>query len=108
MNCLAQLRFFPVLAVGVLSVVSTPAAGDVVRAPLTEGGRANYAIVLDANASPAERFAAEELAKYVRAMSGAELATLDPTDSRPRRILFAAGEALGKKFGSDNYALAIK
>src|SRR5688500_11174450 len=109
MNSLGQLRYLLPIAVGALWVAEMAAAGAAVRrAELTTAGKANYVIVVAADSSTAERFAAEELARYVRAMSGAELETVEPTASRPRRIVFGKGETQGKKFGTETYALVIK
>lgn len=47
------------------------AAGDVT---LVRDGKSDYSIIAPAQPSPAESLAAEEVARYVKAMSGAELA----------------------------------
>lgn len=49
---------------------------------LAEGGRARLPIVVSATASPPERHAAEELARFLHAISGAEFPILSPNADR--------------------------
>lgn len=65
-----------VLAVLVLMAVC--AQGDALKRSarsltLIDSGKSGYAIVIGANAAPAERFAAEELASHLKQMSGVKL-----------------------------------
>jgi hypothetical protein len=63
------------------------------RIKLTNGGRSDYSIVLDANSQAPERFAAEELQKYIRLISGATLPIVDHVVGQ-RSILL--GSAAGR------------
>ena len=49
--------------------MSSPAGKELV---LAESGRSNYVVVVGTNATPAERFAAETMSKYLRRVTGAE------------------------------------
>lgn len=71
------------------------AAAAASGADLVRGGKSQYTIVLSAQAPPAERRAAEELQRYVREISGAELPIMD--DSRAVRgpmVLLGRSRAL--------------
>jgi hypothetical protein len=108
MNSSGKCRLFLRITATLVLAGAAGAAPAPPRAELTVGGQAKCAIVLAGDASPAEKFAAEELARYIRAISGAQLQTIEPTDARPHRIVFARSESIGKKFGPDAYALAVK
>ncbi|MEI7929661.1 MAG: DUF4838 domain-containing protein, partial [Verrucomicrobiales bacterium] len=49
--------------------MSSPAGEGLV---LAESGRSNYVVVLSTNATPAEKFAAETMSKYLKRVTGAE------------------------------------
>lgn len=73
------------------------AAAAASGADLVRGGRSPYTIVVSAQAPPAERRAAEELQRYVREISGAELHIAD--DSRTVRgpmVLVGGSRALAR------------
>ncbi len=81
---------------------------------LVADGGSQYVIVLSAEASPSERWAAEDLASHFRQMSGATLDVKLEGDSLPAKaILIGDGEAvrsLGVKLdsaalGSDGYVI---
>ena len=74
-------------------LVSAQAGGRVHKAeaavaPLFDGGRSAYSIVLAADASESERTAAKEMQQYILQMSGARLPVITGHDSLPR----AAGD----------------
>ena len=73
------------LALGLtLSVGSARATA----ATLAEGGRTDYRIVIAAQAIPSERYAAEELARYLERMTGAKLPIVtDAEPAQPKEIL---------------------
>ena len=56
-------------------------ASGLAATTLVENGRSRYRIVIPANAIPAERYAAEELQRYLERMSGAALPIV--TDAEP-------------------------
>ena len=61
---------------------------------LFKNGKSDYRIVLDRQASPSEKKAAEELQMYIRQISGAELPITDDATSRGRRIFVGFGSAV--------------
>lgn len=63
--------------------------GSAAAMTIAEDGRPVAAIVLPAQATPTERFAAEELQRYLRAISGAELAIAGEADgiAGPRLLI---------------------
>lgn len=68
---------------------------------LFNNGRSRYSIVLSAAASTSEQTAAEELQKYIREISGAELPIVTNLNTRGARIFVGyntrVGEILGQK-----------
>ena len=89
-------------------------ASGLAATTLVENGRSRYRIVIPANAIPAERYAAEELQRYLERMSGAALPIV--TDAEPiasREILLGENVHLAKlklkidfsKLGTDGFVL---
>src|SRR6266850_7888702 len=83
---------------------------------ITDKGRSQYRIVLPADPIPAERYAAEELQRYLEKMSGAKLSIvsdLEPPSSR--EIILGSNSRLGKlaakvdfhKLGADGFVLRV-
>jgi hypothetical protein len=92
------------------------AAGAADEVILAKGGKSEFAIVLPAKAGPTERFAASELKRYVKQMSGASLpvVTSRPGNRKPIRVglrdaLREQGLALPPPAkGYDGHALAVR
>ena len=89
------------------------------RAQLTlaENGISHYQIVVSSNAIPSERYAAEELQRYLEKISGAKLPLIsDAKPSNTREILIGDNahlQSLGlaldyHKLGSEGFVLATK
>jgi hypothetical protein len=99
-----------VLSLLCLVAVTTASAA----ATLAEKGRSNYRIVVPAAAIPSERYAAEELQRYLEKMSGAKLPIVtDVGQAASREILLGDNAHLGKlranidfaKLGPDGFML---
>jgi len=97
-----------------LCLVAVPAASADVT--LVEKGKSNYRIVLPANAIPSERYAAEELQRYLEKISGAELAIVtDAEKPASREILLGDNSHLAKlrtkvdfkQLGPDGFVLRV-
>ena len=69
---------------------------------LFRNGKSDYRIVLDRQASPSEKKAAEELQMYIKQISGAELPITDDATSRGRRIFVGFGSAVADIPGAQN------
>jgi len=81
-------RRVPMTVVAVLiSLCAARAAGDEAPKPgavvLVDAGRAASAIVADAAISPSEKFAVEELGRFIHEMSGARLTVHGADEDRP-------------------------
>ena len=61
---------------------------------LFRNGKSDYRIVLDRQASPSEKKAAEELQMYIKQISGAELPITDDATAKGRRIFVGFGSAV--------------
>ena len=61
---------------------------------LFKNGKSDYRIVLDRQASPSEKKAAEELQMYIKQISGAQLPITDDATSKGRRIFVGFGSAV--------------
>jgi hypothetical protein len=59
---------------------------------IVDDGRSEYCIVLDADASPSERYAAEELQKFLKEISGYAIPIL--SSRAPKMIVVGGGEIL--------------
>ncbi len=70
---------------------------------LAKGGVSNWSILLPANAGIVERFAADELAKYVKKISGAKIMFADPAGAKPVSNVIHIGlrRELAAEFGID-------
>ena len=84
---------------------------------LAENGSSRYQIVISANAIPSERYAAEELQRYLEKLSGAKLPLVtDATPPNSREILIGDNahlQSLGftldlHKLGPEGFALATQ
>ena len=102
-----------VLLLTVLMVSATASGSDDVL-PLAESGASGYSIILSADASPSEKWAAEELATHVEKMSGAELEIIangaGPVPEKAIVLGFGpAAESLGVKadesLGTDGFII---
>lgn len=96
---------------GALGLASQCWAGELL---LAEGGRSDYVIVLAREASPSERHGAEELQRFLREMSGAELKiATDEEDLPAKAILLGANRHLDRigaridfaKLGQEGFAI---
>ena len=67
---------------------------------LFKNGKSDYRIVLDRQASPSEKKAAEELQMYIKQISGAELPITDDATSKGRRIFVGFGSAVADITGA--------
>ena len=67
---------------------------------LFRNGKSDYRIVLDRQASPSEKKAAEELQMYIKQISGAQLPITDDATSRGRRIFVGFGSAVADITGA--------
>jgi hypothetical protein len=92
-------------------VMVASASADVT---LADKGKSNYRIVISANAIPSERYAAEEMQRYLEKISGAKLAIVtDAEKSVAREILLGDNAHLAKlrtkidfgKLGPDGFVL---
>jgi len=84
-------------------------SGDIT---LVDNGKSDYVIVLSPNASPSEKFAAEELSLHVKQMSGAVLNVQNDGLLSPHSIVLgfgSASEKLGvkvdKSLGEEGYCI---
>ncbi len=64
-----------------------PAAGHAQPLVLAENGRSAYTIIIPQEASPSERYAAEELQRWLKESSGAELPIRTEADSMPQEAI---------------------
>ncbi len=79
------------LTSAVLFVVSVACFGSASAAPLilAEGGQTDYQIVVSATeASPSERYAAQELVQFLRQITGADFPTRTCAEARPGKSIF--------------------
>lgn len=67
---------------------------------LFKNGKSDYRIVLDRQASPSEKKAAEELQMYIKQISGAELPITDNATAKGRRIFVGFGSAVADITGA--------
>ncbi len=77
---------------------------------IAANGRSEYRIVLPLTASPAQKYAAEELQRFIREMSGASLSIISETErATPREILLGNARNPSKidwqKLGDEGYSL---
>ena len=104
--------------VGLLMFVSFSASAEERGIPLTADGRSQFAIVLPANASPSQAYAAEELQRFTEEMTGVELPILADDQPLPAKAILLGvtrhteavlGSApdLGK-LGDDGFRLVTK
>ena len=108
-------RWSPLLALCVLGLSAALSA----RAEVTiaEKGQSQYRIVVPAGAIPAERYAAEELQRYLEKLSGAKLPIVtDAEKPTAREILLGDNAHLAKlrpvvdftKLGPDGFELRVE
>lgn len=70
-----------------LSILTLSTLADQQRLVLADNGKSDYSIVLPTDPTPAERRAAEELQRYVKEISGAELPIAPPGQTPSKAIL---------------------
>lgn len=112
------MRKFPFLAATAalwgLIIWSTGLPAQADELVLAEGGQSPYVIVIAEKASPSERYAAEELQKFVNEMTGVSLPVVVDTEAaREEEILLGANrrlESLGveipwDRLGAEGYVL---
>jgi hypothetical protein len=106
------LLFKSALWLAACLALSSTTAGAAVT--LAAKGKSAYRIVVPADALPSERYAAEELQKYLERMTGAKLPIVDDsTRTQSREILLGANAHLGrlsrqidlKQLGPDGFTL---
>jgi hypothetical protein len=94
-------------------LIATSARGDVT---LADKGKTQYRIVVSADAIPSERYAAEELQRYLEKMSGAKLPiVMDTEKPTAREILLGDNSHLATlrtkvdftKLGPDGFVLRV-
>jgi hypothetical protein len=100
-------------AAGTAKAQSAPSGGELV---LAEKGRSTYRIVLAANAPPATRFAAEELQRFLKEISGAELPVVTDAEAPlgheilvgdSRRLRRAEPDFDANRYGAEGYRLHV-
>jgi hypothetical protein len=100
------------LVLALLAWATTADAASTIT--LVEQGRSAYRIVIPSDAIPAERYAAEELQRYLERISGAQLPIVTDSDPpTPREILLGDNQHLrrgrtelaGERLGTDGFAL---
>src|SRR5438874_9971181 len=110
----ARLGCRTLLAICFLSALMT--TSGVAGLAITDYGKSKYRIVVSASAIPSERYAAEELQRYIEKMSGAKLPII--TDAEPRgshEILLGDNRHLAMlrtkvdfaKLGTDGFMLRV-
>jgi hypothetical protein len=102
---LLQNWIIPLIAAWLAMASVAHGAGE--RITLAMEGKTDYVIAVGLEVSESQSFAASELARYIKAMTGAELKN-SPEAKAGRRIIFQTGKSLGLKLGPDDYALAIR
>ena len=90
-------RLLQAISFALILFCAMPAAA---RNWLFKNGKSNYRIVLDRQASPSEKKAAEELQMYIKQISGAQLPITDDATSRGRRIFVGFGSAVADITGA--------
>jgi hypothetical protein len=109
-----QTALVPIAPVFAAAVLLFPTASRGGGVTLASGGKSDYRIVIPANPLAAERYAAEELQKYLEKISGAKLPiTADTERPSSREILLGDNTHLQKlrpkpdwaKLGSDGFVL---
>src|SRR5213082_3332948 len=99
------------LATALACVVSAPASG---ATTIAEKAGSRYRIIVAANAIPSERYAAEELQRYLERMSSARLPIVTDTEAmESREVLLGDNAHLRKlklnidfrRLGTDGFAL---
>lgn len=90
-------RLLQAISFALILFCAMPAAA---RNWLFKNGKSNYRIVLDRQASPSEKKAAEELQMYIKQISGAELPITDDATSKGRRIFVGFGSAVADITGA--------
>ena len=90
-------RLLQAISLALILFCAMPAAA---RNWLFKNGKSNYRIVLDRQASPSEKKAAEELQMYIKQISGAQLPITDDATSKGRRIFVGFGSAVADITGA--------
>ncbi len=87
-----------------MSVVGVAGGTAVADLELATGGRTNYAIVVARDASPSERHGAQELARFLKEMSGADFPVLQEGGRVPEKaILVGRGRTVESLIGPDEF-----
>ncbi len=74
-----------------LLVTIAPLAASAADLTLVEAGKSPYRVVIPKDANPRERYAADQLVKYVQELSGAKLPVVDDeTPRQPHEIVLSA------------------
>lgn len=97
MKRLFNTRLMQAISFALLLLSAMPAAA---RNWLFKNGKSDYRIVLDRQASPSEKKAAEELQMYIKQISGAQLPITDDATSKGRRIFVGFGSAVADITGA--------
>ncbi|NOZ23388.1 MAG: DUF4838 domain-containing protein [Planctomycetes bacterium] len=89
-------RFLTVsLGVGVLLFLLWPCMSSADELVLADGGKSDYVIVVGTDASPSEKYAAEELQRFLKEISGAELKIVtDDVEPQPKEIILGKNKHL--------------
>ena len=90
-------RLLQAISFALILFCAMPAAA---RNWLFKNGKSDYRIVLDRQASPSEKKAAEELQMYIKQISGAQLPITDDATSKGRRIFVGFGSAVADITGA--------
>ncbi len=97
----AMNQILPLLLLVPLSAADSPAAAPAPLLVVARDGRSEYAIVLGAKPTQAERFAAEELAVFLKRGTGAELPIVAESEFSGGRGVFLGPTALTARHGMD-------
>src|SRR5437879_1230314 len=99
----------PFLSLLLIPAGLSPVAGAPDRLTLASGGRSEHGIVCARQADATERFAADELQKYVRQISGVTLPIVDHSGAQKQIVVGTAAGALGalRNKPGDSYLIRI-
>ncbi len=89
----------------ILSAMALFLAGCTTPATVTESGKPTAEIVIAADAHPAIKYAAEELQRWIREISGAELPIRNAPGNAPLKIMLSVNSDLEQLKGNDGYAV---
>ncbi len=94
MNCAHRKRAVRMMQAGLtVAMLAAAAATAVADVTLVADGKSDYVIVLPAEASESEKWAAEELVAHLKQMSGATLAVQTAAEAPEKAVVLGFGDA---------------